>query len=63
MACRIYVTDTLKAIAENTSYFAGGSAPTVRYADWIIGNHSEERTAREIADDVIKRAGLKVVEK
>ena len=62
MACRIYVTDTLKAIAENTSNFAGGSAPNVRYADWILENH-EERTAREIADDVIKRAGLKVVEK
>ena len=63
VACRIYITDALKVIAENTSNFAGGSTLTVRYADILNGKGSDNRTAQEIADDVIKRAGLEVIKK
>lgn len=63
VACRIYVTDALKVIAENTSNFAGGSTLTVRYADILNGKGADNRTAQEIADDVIKRAGLEVIKK
>lgn len=61
--CRIYVTDALKVIAENTSNFAGGSTLTVRYYDILNGKGADNRTAQEIADDVIKRAGLEVIKK
>lgn len=63
MACRIYITDALKVIAENTSNFAGGSTLTVRYADILNGKGADSRTAQEIADDVIQRAGLEVIKK
>lgn len=59
-ACRLYITDALKAIAENTSNFAGGCKMQIRFADLLDGKAHDERTAQEIADDVIKRAGLKV---
>lgn len=61
MACRLYVTDALKAIAENTSNFAGGSKMQIRFADMLDGKAHDERTAQEIADDVISKAGLKVI--
>lgn len=53
MAYRVYVTDTLKAI----------SGANARYADWIDQKPKDTRTGAEIAADVIKKAGLKLVKK
>lgn len=44
----MYVTDALKAIAENTSRLAGGSYIKVRFADIIDPKPEETRTAGEI---------------
>lgn len=63
MACRLYVTDALKAIADNTSNFAGGCKMQNRYADIINGTPRDYRTAQEIVDDFEKRGGIKVVKK
>lgn len=62
-AYRIYVTDALKTISENTAKYSGGSYLTKRYADIIKPGPVDSRTGEEIAADVIKKAGLKVVSK
>lgn len=57
-AYRIYVTDALMIIGENTAKFAGGNHLTRRYIESI--SPEDARTGEEIAADVIKRAGLVV---
>lgn len=49
---RIYVTDSLKFITKVDT----------RYYDWISREKPDTRSAEEIAADVIKNAGLIVVE-
>lgn len=60
-AYRVYVTDALKCITENTAGLVGGSAMTLRYFDLLHPEKVDTRTGDEIAADVIKNAGLKVV--
>ena len=50
-ALEIYVTDCLKAIAENTAHAFGGSTITRRFADIINPPKEEERTAEQIISD------------
>lgn len=60
---RVYITDTLKSIAENTAKQYGGTAPSVRYADLIMQKEKEstnKRTPEELAAEIIKRHGLKL---
>lgn len=59
----MYVTDALKLLGENTARYAGGSHMTQRWADVITPKKQDARTGAEIAADVIKKAGLKVVSK
>lgn len=47
-AYRIYVTDALKAIAENTAKYAGGSYMKARYFDAESPKPPETRTSDEI---------------
>lgn len=47
-AYRIYVTDALKAIAENTAKYAGGSYMKNRYYDFENPKPVETRTGNEI---------------
>lgn len=65
MAYRVYVTDALRLIGENTAKFAGGNFITVRFADIIKPDSHEaeidDRTAQEIVDDIVSRAGITVV--
>ena len=51
---RSYVSDLLKVVAEGKT-----AAVNYRYADLIEQPKQEEKTADEIAIEVIKRAGLK----
>lgn len=56
-AYRIYITDTLKAIAENTSKQFGGQYPKLRYADLIKAADATEptqetRTPQEIISNM-----------
>lgn len=60
-AYRVYVSDTLKLITENTAKYAGGSHLTTRWADIVAQKPADTRTGAEIARDVIKAAGLVVI--
>lgn len=51
-AYRIYVTDALKAIADNTANYNGGSTLSMRYADIISEEKPDERTEEEIINDI-----------
>ena len=49
-AYRIYVTDALRIVAENTA----------RYADIIDPKKQDNRTCEEITADIVERCGLVV---
>ena len=55
-AYRVYVTDCIKLIAENT----GNISLKLRYYDIIQPKKADTRTGDEIVEDIIKRAGLVV---
>lgn len=63
MAFRIYVTDALKLISENTAKFAGGSMMSTRFFEILDTKKkiTEEKSGDEIVMDIVKRAGLEVV--
>lgn len=58
---RIYVTDCLRIMTENTAKKVGGNYVTAEYEDLIKPKKKENRTGDEIAADVIRNAGIKVV--
>ena len=60
-AYRIYVTDCLRIISENTAKMGGGSYITAKFADIINPKPVDNRTGEEIAADIIKRAGIEVI--
>ena len=60
LAYRIYVTDCLRIISENTAKMCGGSYITAKLADIINPKPSDNRTGEEIAADIINRAGIEV---
>ena len=47
-AYRVYVTDVLKILAENTAKYSGGSYMKLRYYDLIQPKPEENRTPEEI---------------
>ena len=59
-AYRVYVTDFLILIAENTANFSRGRYVKARYCDIIHPAKVDTRTGDEIVEDIIKRAGLVV---
>ena len=62
LAYRIYVTDCLRIISENTAKMVnGGSYITAKLADIINPKPVDNRTGEEIAADIIKRAGIEVI--
>jgi hypothetical protein len=61
MAYRIYVTDCLRMISENTANVVKGNYMAERYANVYKRPTKDDRSGAEIAADVIKRAGLVVV--
>lgn len=54
---RIYVTDALKFIAENTAKFAGGSYMSSRYNDLLRPAPAETRTAEEVINNIRAKLG------
>ena len=62
MTYRIYVTDCLRMVTENTAKSYGGTYMTGRYIDGVKQTKMDNRTGTEIAADVIKKAGLVVIE-
>lgn len=62
-AYRIYVTDALRLISENTASSVGGKYITARFADVIAPPKEEDnRTCEEITAEIIARCGLVVKE-
>lgn len=59
-AYRIYVTDALRVVAENTARFASGNYIKVRYADMIEPKKQDNRTCEEITADIVARCGLTI---
>ena len=60
-AYRIYVTDALRLISENTASAVGGKYITARFADVIAPPKEEDnRTCEEITAEIIARCGLVV---
>ena len=61
LAYRIYVSDCLRIISENTAKMCGGSYITAKFADIINQKPVDNRTGEEISADIIKRAGIEVI--
>ena len=55
------MTDALKVIGENTAKSANGGYIKDRWIDIIEPKEMDTRTGAEIASDVIKKAGLKII--
>jgi hypothetical protein len=59
-AYRVYMTDTVKYIAEATAFLCGGRYTQKRYYDFIHPKPEETRTSEEIVDhfkEKLKRLG------
>ena len=61
LAYRIYVTDCLRIITENTAKMGGGSYITAKFSDIINPKPVDNRAGEEIAADIINRAGIEVI--
>ena len=61
LAYRIYVTDCLRMVTENTAKLSQGTYTTARFYDIISPKPVDKRTGEEIASDIIKRAGIEVI--
>ena len=61
LAYRIYVTNCLRIMTENTAKQVGGNYISAEYEDLINPKKKDNRTGDEIAADVIRNAGIKVV--
>lgn len=48
LAYRIYISDALRTISENTAKFGGGGYMKVRFADIIMPRPEDDRTSDEI---------------
>ena len=59
-AYRIYVTDALKLLTENTAKTGGGSYASKRWWEVLHQPPPDTRTGEQIAKDIIERAGLEV---
>lgn len=59
-AYRIYVTDALRLVAENTARYAGGNCIKARYIDVVEPKKQDNRTCEEITADIVERCGLTI---
>lgn len=50
MAYRVYVTDALRIIGENTAKFVSGNYIKLRFADAIKPQKEETRTSEEVIE-------------
>ena len=58
---RIYVTNCLRIITENTAKQAGGNYMTAEYTDLIHPKKKDDKTGNEIVAEFIESSGIKVV--
>lgn len=63
LAFRIYITDGLKVISENTAHFAGGSSLQLRWFDLINPEPEEEKEKVQdlrSCDDIVNSIWRKI---
>ena len=60
---RVYVTNALKMVAENTAKYSSGSYPMQTWAEIIKPKPVDTRTGNEIVADIISKAGLTLVKR
>lgn len=60
---KIYVSDVLRILAENTAKIVGGGYIKKRYIELMEPEKckKDNRSAQEIIDDVVNKSGIKVV--
>lgn len=61
VAYRIYVSDNLRIIGENTAKNVAGSYIPKRYRDLLKKTPEDNRTAEQIIADTIAGAGIEVI--
>ena len=61
LAYRIYVSECLRIIGENTAKVSGGSYMTAKFEEIISPKPADNRTGEEIAADIINMAGIEVI--
>ena len=61
LAYSIYVTESLRMVAENTAKLSQGTYIAARFYDMINQKPVVNRTGEEIAADIIKRAEIEVI--
>ena len=59
-AFRIYVSECLRTVTENTAKFAGGSYMQAKYTDIINPKPQDNRSCEEITEEIVRRCGLVV---
>lgn len=59
-ACRLYYGECLRTISENCARICGGNYIALTLADVLKPGPVENRSANEIAEEVIKKCGLEV---
>ena len=59
-AYRVYVTDALRLVTENTAKYAGGNYIKARYIEVIEPKQQDNRSCEEITADIVARCGLVV---
>ena len=60
LAYRIFVSEGLRILTENTAKMAQGAYLTANFLDIINPKPKDERSGAEIASDVLTRAGIEV---
>lgn len=61
LAYRIYVSDCLRIITENTAKFGGGSYMELHFTELINPKPKDTRSGNEIFEDIVSRAGIEVI--
>ena len=61
LAYRIYVTDCIRMVTENTAKMSQGNYTTARFYDIINPKPVDNRSGNEIAADIIKWVGIVVI--
>ena len=61
LAYRIYVTDCLRIIGENTANMGGVAYISAKFSDIINPKPADNRTGEQVAADIIKMAGIEVI--
>lgn len=55
---QVYITDALMIMNNNIQRAFGGAKITQRYADYFVKKKEDKRSAKQIVQDTMRKAGL-----